>query len=157
VPRIDLVERAPVAIFALWGPEYVVVLVNRLACALWGRLLPELLGRPLLAAVPELRGQAFETLLAAELTSGAAAEGTELPVVVGRAGQAQTRYWTCRVTSRRDSPTGVTEIGVVAVDVTDQWEARRQSTAPVEADARRRQEVHEALQTGAALLAAAAP
>src|SRR5579871_1902638 len=39
--RIQLAEHAPVAIFALWGPEHVVMLANRLACALWGRLLPE--------------------------------------------------------------------------------------------------------------------
>jgi len=46
LPRVDLAEHAPVAIFALWGPAYVVVLVNRWAYVLWGRLLPEQLGRP---------------------------------------------------------------------------------------------------------------
>src|SRR5690606_6462333 len=44
----------------LRGPEYVLELANPAACRIWGRSHDEVIDRPLLDALPELRGQTIE-------------------------------------------------------------------------------------------------
>lgn len=80
-------EQAPIAIAVLEGPEYVIEQANPAVCAIWGRKQTDVLGKPLFEALPEIKGQGLEELLAGVLETGNPYEGYELPVVLNRAGR----------------------------------------------------------------------
>ncbi|MFC7669547.1 PAS domain-containing protein [Hymenobacter humi] len=84
-----LFEQAPVAIAVLRGPEFVVELANDGMAALWGHTREEVLGKPLLQGMPEIRGQGFEQLLAGVMSSGEAFVAQEQAVELLRHGQAR--------------------------------------------------------------------
>jgi PAS domain-containing protein len=63
-------EQAPVAIAVLRGPAFIVELANPGMCELWGHPHEDVLGKPLLTGVPELRGQAFDQLLEGVMATG---------------------------------------------------------------------------------------
>lgn len=50
-----------IAIFR--GPDFVIEVANPAICALWSRTEADVLGKPLLVALPKLTGQGFEELL----------------------------------------------------------------------------------------------
>jgi PAS domain S-box-containing protein len=57
-------EQAPVAIFVLHGPTYIMQVVNPDMSEMLGYPTAELLGRPYFEAVPELITQSYPELLA---------------------------------------------------------------------------------------------
>ena len=82
----SLFMQAPTPIVILRGPTHVVELANPLACAIWGRREEDVLNRPLLDALPELRGQPFESLLDGVFRSGVAHVGKETAAYLDRRG-----------------------------------------------------------------------
>ncbi|MDB4942837.1 MAG: Chemotaxis protein methyltransferase CheR [Labilithrix sp.] len=72
---LSMFEDSPAAIAMLRGPQLTVELANPRMMSMWGNIV---LGRPLLEAVPALRGQGFDELLLEVLRSGIPHHGREV-------------------------------------------------------------------------------
>jgi PAS domain S-box-containing protein len=137
----SLFEQAPVAISILQGAQYVIDLANPAVLQLWGRTRPQVLGKPLFEALPEVRQQGFEDLLAGVRTSGKPYVGQELPVQMDRWGRRETVYFNFVYHPLRDAAGTITSIAVVATEVTSLAMARQRE----EENARQLQALNEEL------------
>jgi PAS domain S-box-containing protein len=119
-------RRAPSFIVAFRGPELVYEFVNEAYYQLVGHR--EILGKPLLEAIPEIRDQGFDSILTQVLRTGEPWVGRETPVLLERTRGAplETRYldMVFQPLSEADGANS----GVVAHggDITEQVLARRE-------------------------------
>ncbi|MDJ0364484.1 PAS domain-containing protein [Hymenobacter sp. H14-R3] len=120
-----LLTQAPVAIALFEGSELRVTATNAHMAAIWGRSLKEVVGQPLLAAVPELRGQGFDALLHQVLATRVPVTGVETPAQMQRDGHLQTTYYNFVYQPIYDAQGQVLGVVDVAVEVTEQVLARR--------------------------------
>jgi PAS domain S-box-containing protein len=114
----SLFEQAPVAITILEGESYVVGLANPAVLEIWARTREQVLGKPLFEAMPEIRYQGLEGLLAGVRTSGAPYVGRELPVELYRHGKREKVYFNFVYHPVRNAAGVIADIAVVATDVT---------------------------------------
>ncbi|MDB5234888.1 MAG: sensor histidine kinase, partial [Hymenobacter sp.] len=121
----NVLQQAPVAIALLEGRNYHITLANPPVCEIWARTEAQLLGRPLLEAMPELQGQGVDTLLDGVLDSGEPYTGTELPFQLVRHGCLDTIYFNFVYQPQRDAQGTVTGVLVVAHNVTEQVLSRQ--------------------------------
>jgi len=123
----SLFMQAPTPIVILRGPDHVVELANPMTCAVWGRSEDEVVGRPLLDVLPELRDQPFKPMLDEVYRTGVAQSGKEAPARVDRRdGTHDTVYFNFVYAPLRDVDGGIEGILVLAFDVTDEVAARNQ-------------------------------
>jgi len=118
-----LVEQAPVAILVFKGEELIIEVANQSMLDILHRD-ADIIGRPILEGMAELRGEpAFELILEV-LRTGKSADGKEVPVRMMRNGQPEVRYFNF---SYRPLMDGGRIIGVMdlAVEVTDQVQSRK--------------------------------
>lgn len=87
-----VILQAPVAIAIFRGPEYAVQIVNTRALELWGRRLPEVLNKPIMEAMPELKNQGIKQLLDNVYNTGEVFSASELPIKLLRNRQMTTAY-----------------------------------------------------------------
>ena len=118
-------QQAPAPICILDGPEFVYELVN----PAYQRLFPgrHLLGKPVLAALPELAGHAIPAILRQVYDSGETYEGREALVPLARAdnGQVEDLYFNFTYQARYSEDNRIDGIMVFANEVTDQVLARQ--------------------------------
>lgn len=121
----DVFRRAPSFIAAYRGPTQVFEFVNAAYYQIVGHR--EILGKPLLEALPELRGQGFDQMLEQVRQTGEPLVGRETPVILQRTPGAplETRYVDMVLQPLTDADG--TRSGVVAhgSDITEQVLARR--------------------------------
>ncbi|RKH94723.1 PAS domain-containing protein [Corallococcus sp. AB038B] len=124
-----LLRQAPVALAILQGPAHVVALANDRVCQLWGRTSDQVLGRPVLEALPEVEGQGIRELLDGVLTTGAPYVGHELPVRLARAagGAMEEAYFNLIYQPLHETEVGLQGILVVANEVTEAVQARQRA------------------------------
>jgi signal transduction histidine kinase len=137
-------EQAPVAIAIMRGPNLVLELANQEMTRLWGRTLPQVLGRPYFEALPDTAGQGLEQVLADVVASGTPHSITDMPVTLARAhtGQSALGYFNFIFQPLYDGdnrPTGLIALGN---EVTAQVLARHAS----EMSAQQLKQLTEALQ-----------
>jgi signal transduction histidine kinase len=131
----DLIMQAPAPFCVLGGPELTFELANPAFVQLVGR--DHLIGRALLQALPELRGQGIADILREVMRSGVAQVGhesrTRLPgpgMVAGgaQAGEAQAavqdRHWSFIYSPLRTPGEPAARVMVLAWEVTDQMKVR---------------------------------
>jgi PAS domain S-box-containing protein len=124
-----VLTQSPVAIGLLQGDDCVVTTANDLLCAMWGHPPAQIIGRPLLEGVPELRGQGFTELMREVARTRVPYIGTETPAELLRNDRLETRYFNF-VFQPLYGPFGdVTGVIDIAVDVTEQVLARQQVQA----------------------------
>ncbi|RAK69783.1 PAS domain-containing protein [Hymenobacter edaphi] len=121
-----LLMQAPVAIGLFQGPEQLIVAANDRLCAMWGYTPPQVLGRPLLLAVPELQGQNFDHLLAQVARTRVPFVGHEVPTTLRHQGRLETRYFDFVYQPLYDPAGALLGVLDIAVDVTSQVQARQQ-------------------------------
>ncbi|WP_242434721.1 sensor histidine kinase [Hymenobacter amundsenii] len=121
----EFFEQAPVAIALFRGPEYIVEVANPRVAQLWGRTPAEVLGRPLLEALPEVRGQGFQELLDGVRSSGEAFVAEGIGAQLRRGDTYETVYMNFVYQPLRDADGTVTGVGAVATDVTAQVQDRK--------------------------------
>jgi signal transduction histidine kinase len=121
----ELLAQAPVGIGLFEGPELRITVANERIAAMWGRPLAEVLGRPLLEAVPELRGQGFDELIAQVARTQVPVSGTEVPAAMWRDGQVRTSYYSFVYQPLYDATGAVRGVADVVVEVTEQVLARK--------------------------------
>jgi PAS domain S-box-containing protein len=124
----SLFMQAPTPIVMMRGPEHVVELANPLTCEVWGRSEQELLGRPLVEALPELVDQPFKQRLDEVLRSGVAQVGKEMPARLDRygTGALETVFFNFVYAPLRGVDGAIDGILVMAFDVTDEVTARNE-------------------------------
>ena len=109
------------------GPDHILELANEAYLDLIGR--PDAIGKPLLEAVTELRGQGFEKLLDAVVATGEPFVGREVPILVSPSAGAppEERFFDFVYLPLTD-PDG-SRSGVIAHgnDITEQVRARREA------------------------------
>jgi signal transduction histidine kinase len=126
VPQISnsLLNQEFLAVAILIGKNHVIKQANELVCKIWGRDQKEVLNFPLFDALPEIRDQGAEELLAKVMTSGKPYIGKEMPVPLKRNGHIETVYFDFTYSPVRDEKTSeIIGITVLAVDVTDRVHA----------------------------------
>ena len=123
-----LFSQAPTPIVILRGPDHVVEFANPMTCTLWGRLEEEVLGKPLLEALPELRDQPFRSFLDDVYRSGVPYVGREAPAQVDRRGdgRVETSYFNFVYSPLRNVAGAIEGVLIVAFDVTDEVTARHE-------------------------------
>jgi PAS domain S-box-containing protein len=122
----QIFAQAPAGICILRGPSLIFEFANDHYLALVGDR--ELLGRPLLAALPELEGQGLDDLLHGVMRTGEAFVGREVPIKLARGrGVTAARFFTFIYSPLRDPAGEVNAVIVLALDVTDEVLAKRQT------------------------------
>jgi PAS domain S-box-containing protein len=123
----SLFEQAPVAIAILRGPELTYELANTQYVDLVNRTAHnDLIGKPLLEALPELRNQGIDTVLHTVIQTGTAYTVPERRVDRLRDGRAETSYYNFVYEPLRNAE-GIPEgVFIMATDVTGQKLARQQ-------------------------------
>ncbi|WP_017731026.1 sensor histidine kinase [Nafulsella turpanensis] len=123
---INLFQQAPVAIAILRGTSLIVELANPSMCVVWGRTYEQVINKPVFEALPEAKGQGLEELLEDVLVNGATHAFNEFPLVLRRGGKQETIYANFIYYPFRNSKGVVKGVTAIAVEVTEQVEARQQ-------------------------------
>lgn len=122
-----IITQATVAIGLFQGPECTVAAANDLMCAIWGYSEGDVLGRPLVEAVPELVGQGFDDLVREVARTRQPYVGQEVPAQLRQpSGRVETRYFNFVYQPLYGSAEEVMGVVDIAVDVTEQVLARQQ-------------------------------
>jgi len=122
-----LLEQAPNPMVVLRGPNHVIELANPPTCEVWGRTREQVVGKPLLEALPELDGQVFRPLLDSVLKTGVAHTGRETPMQLKEpGGSPRTVFFNFVYSPLRDVHGSIDGILVVAFDVTEEVRARKE-------------------------------
>ncbi|WP_316795132.1 PAS domain-containing protein [Pedobacter agri] len=123
----NLIEQAAVAIIVFRGDNLIIDAVNPRMLELLDKG-PEIYGRPLLNAVPELQGQPPYNLLYEVYTTGITYQGFETPVTLVRNGKQEEGYYNFTYTPLIENGK-ITGIIDMAVNVTEQVNASKQVMA----------------------------
>nr|MCU0685455.1 PAS domain-containing protein [Polyangiaceae bacterium] len=128
----DLFSQAPVAIAILEGPRHDFSFANGAYRALVGGR--DVVGKPLLEALPELQGQGIGELLDGVMSTGETFFGNELPVTLTlpATGQQEPGWFNFVYTPKRNLLGVVDGVLVSAISVTEQVLARRRIEALAE-------------------------
>ncbi|XWW45480.1 PAS domain-containing protein [Fibrella sp. USSR17] len=118
-------EQSPVAIALLDEHELTFRMVNPFYAQLVGRTPEQLVGKPLLVALPELKGQGFDQLLHQVIASGQPYVAQEIAVTLIRRGQLELIYVDMTYQPRRRGDDQTVGILVIATDVTSQVKSRQ--------------------------------
>ncbi|MBC5772702.1 PAS domain-containing sensor histidine kinase [Pontibacter sp. KCTC 32443] len=121
----EIFQQAPVGITILRGQDYVIDLANPNICEIWGRKQEDVLGLPVLEALPEVSEQSIKELLDGVFYTGKPFVADELPVNLMRNGSLETVYLNFVYHPKKDSHGVITGIIAVAIDITEQVEARK--------------------------------
>ena len=122
----SLFQQTPVPIAVLTGPDVVYSIANQAYRTVVGNR--DIVGKPILEALPELKGQGFDTLARDVMRTGRAYVGREALVRLDRrgTGQLEDTYFTF-IYSPISGEGGVNHsVAVIATEVTDQVRARKQ-------------------------------
>ncbi|AUD02046.1 GAF domain-containing sensor histidine kinase [Spirosoma pollinicola] len=122
-------EQSPVAIALLDEQDLTFRTANPFYGQLVGRLPDQLVGKPLLTALPELKGQGFDDQLKQVIATTTPYIATELAVNIMRQGQLETIYVDLTYQPHKQLDGRVTGVLVVATDVTNQVLSRQKIEA----------------------------
>ncbi|MGV3540256.1 MAG: sensor histidine kinase [Rufibacter sp.] len=123
---MELFQQAPVAIAIMRGPEHVIELANPGICDLWGKRHDQVIGKPVLEALPEVKGQGIIELLDAVFYTGTPYANSEMPVQLVRNGELQTMYFNFVYHPMRDRQGVIIGVIAVAISVNEQVESRHE-------------------------------
>ncbi|GAA4390126.1 hypothetical protein GCM10023186_38020 [Hymenobacter koreensis] len=122
----DFVEHAPVAVAVYRGPQYIVELANATTLAIWGRSLPDVLGRPVFEVLPEAAAPSVVAIFDQVFTTGTPYTAHEQHTIINRHGRSEVVYWNFVFQPEFQPDGSVIGIRSVGTEVTEQVRARRQ-------------------------------
>jgi len=126
---LDSFEQSPVGIALLSRDNLEFIIANTFYGRLVGRNSKEIIGKSLLNAVPELKGQGFDDLLHEVVATGVAYTAKEVSVELHKDGQPEIIYVDLAYQPMRERDGSISAILVVATDVTQQVTSRRKVEA----------------------------
>ena len=118
-------EQAPVGIAIIAEEKLTFRVANQFYRELVGRAPNELIDKPMLEALPELRGQGFDDLLRSVFATGNPFTGKEIAVNIVRHNRSETIHVDFTYQPQYEGDDRVSSILVVCVDVTEQVLARQ--------------------------------
>ena len=121
----NTILQAPVAMSILKGKDFIVEIANGRMYELWGRGKEELLGKSIFTGLPEVRDQGYEEILKDVFTTGKTFTAYAIPVTLPRNDTIETVYINLLYTAFREGDGTISGIMAVAIDVTEQVEARK--------------------------------
>ena len=120
-----LLTQAPVALSMLMGDEFIIQVANPQILHLWGKP-PQIIGRKLIDALPELEGQPFMDILRQVRTTGKPYKGYQEFCYLVRNGKREECYFDfIYAPIFNDEETEIIGVSVVATEVTDQVNAEK--------------------------------
>jgi PAS domain S-box-containing protein len=143
----ELFKQAPAGISILSGPDHRWSFANAAYCSIVGRSHEQLLGRTIRETLPELGGQGFFELLDQVYRTGTPYIGKDAKAMINRGpGQSpQETYFDFIYQPVRNIAGEVEGIMALAVEVTDQFQARTQLESRVQERTLQLQQAHESL------------
>ncbi|MBP1222368.1 PAS domain S-box protein [Flavobacterium sp. 1355] len=118
--RISLmIEQSPVAICLFTGTEMKIEIANDIMIGYWGKD-KSVIGKPMIDAVPELRGQPFLNILLEVYRTGETYFGRAMPAELKVNGILSTFYFDFTYTPIRNAQGEIYGIMDIAIDITDQ-------------------------------------
>lgn len=118
--RISLmIEQSPVAICLFTGTEMKIEIANDIMTGYWGKD-KSVIGKPLINAVPELKGQPFLDILLEVYRTGETYFGRAMPAELLVNGILSTFYFDFTYTPIRNAQGEIYGIMDIAIDITDQ-------------------------------------
>jgi two-component system sensor histidine kinase VicK len=121
----NAVERAPVAISIFTGRNLILEAANKRVLQFWGKT-PAIIGLPLAEALPELQGQPFLQLLDNVFVTGEPYYGNEALSLLEHNGELKAGYFNFIYQPIKNEQGVVTNIMMVATEVTEQVNARKE-------------------------------
>jgi PAS domain S-box-containing protein len=122
----NLFLHAPIAIQILKGPQLIVEFANEQTLSVWNKG-KEVIGKPLIEAMPELKEQGYIELINSVRESGKVYEAFEIPATINYGGREEVKYFNIAYQPYYEkdatNPTGVL---VFATDVTEKIKASRE-------------------------------
>lgn len=123
----SIFEQSPVGIATLTvSDDLAFQSANAFYCELVGRERNDLIGKPLLEALPEIKGQGFDALLKEVINTGQAFVAKEVEVELFRRGRMEYIYVDLTYQLHHNLEGGAEIILVIATDVTNQVLSRRE-------------------------------
>jgi PAS domain S-box-containing protein len=122
---IKNILQAPAAMCILTGKDFVVEIANQRVLDLWSKTSKEVIGIPVLEALPEIKDQGIGELLNKVYSTGEKFTANEFPVMLLRNGKMETLFLNFVYEAIRDSEGNISGIMVIAMDVTLQAIARK--------------------------------
>jgi PAS domain S-box-containing protein len=119
----SIISQAPVAMALLTGADMRVSHINDRFLELWGKD-TSVIGKPILEALPEMEGQAYPEILQEVYRTGETYFGNEARVYLFRRGRLEEGYYNFINQAFRDENDVIAGVFVVAVEVTEQVQAR---------------------------------
>ena len=120
-----LLADAPVAISVLIGEEFIIENANKIILEIWGKT-EQIIGIPLIEALPELQGQPFIPLLQEVLASGKPFHGNEVLALLEKDNEIFEMYSNFVYHPLKNADGHVNSIIVVGYDITEQVKARKE-------------------------------
>ncbi len=120
----SMILQAPLSIGIFNGNEYLTEIANSRALELWGRKEKEVLNKPILGAMPELKSQGIKELLDGVYNTGKSFSANELPVQINRNGTIETVYVNFSYEPLYNANGKIDGIMASGIEVTEQVNAR---------------------------------
>ncbi|MEO8770068.1 MAG: PAS domain S-box protein [Ferruginibacter sp.] len=121
----SMIKQAPVSIGIFRGKDYITEMANARALELWGRKEEDVLNKPILEAIPELKEQGIKELLDDVYKNGRMFSAPELPVQIFRNGKMEKAYINFTYEPMYDPEGNIDGIMTVGTEVTDQVAAHK--------------------------------
>ncbi|MGY4537654.1 PAS domain S-box-containing protein [Mucilaginibacter sp. UYNi724] len=114
-----MIFSSPSLIAILKGEEMIIDIANDAILETWGKG-KNVVGKPLLTALPELVGHGFDDLFNQVYTTGQPHFAYEMPVYFVRNGQKELSYYTFIYQAQRDTTGKINAVAVIGTEVTPQ-------------------------------------
>jgi len=121
----NILSQSIMAIGILKGSDMVVTFANNALLATWGKG-GNIIGKPLLEVLPEIKDQGFPQLLQQVYTTGAPYYGNETKVTLIRNGKEEPLYYNFVYQPYTEVDNTITGITILATEVTEQVLAKKQ-------------------------------
>jgi PAS domain S-box-containing protein len=115
----EMIFSSPSLIAILKGKEMIIDIANNAILETWGKG-KNVIGKPLLTALPELVGHGFDDLFNGVYTTGQPHYAYEMPVYFLRNGQKELSYYTFIYQAQRDTGGNINGVAVIGREVTPQ-------------------------------------
>ena len=120
----SMILQAPVGLGILKGEDYVVEIANSRALEIFDRTEDELLNKPVLDVLTELKSQGIKEMLDGVYNSGTTFTANELPIIINRNDTEETAYINLSYEPLYNPNGDIDGIMAIGVEVTDQVKAR---------------------------------
>ncbi|WP_347159096.1 PAS domain-containing sensor histidine kinase [Pontibacter chitinilyticus] len=121
----EIFQQAPVGITIIRGPKHIIDLANPGVCEIWGRKPEDVLGKPVVEALPEVVDQGIIQLLDNVVNTGQPFIANELPLMLERNGELETVFLNFIYHPLRDAQGCINGVIAVAIDISQQVKFRQ--------------------------------